>query len=241
MSYISLPANESFTIEYVTDKPWGGYNWYKGNYKSLIQVNVDFPIPIERAIDLGCHEGYPGHHVYNMMLEKNLYRDKGWVEISLYPLFSPQSIIAEGSAEYGIEMAFPGTEKNTFCKDVLLPLAGLDTAGINVYFKVIELKTKLNYARNEAARGRLDKTMDEKEVLRWLTDYALLSSEAANNSVRFIEKNRSYVICYNYGQDLVRHYVESNGGVAAEQRKRWDMFGWILESLVKPADLVESK
>ncbi|MES1197772.1 MAG: hypothetical protein ABUL41_00660, partial [Chitinophagaceae bacterium] len=136
--HLSLPVNEFFKLEYVTDKPWSGYNWYKGNYSSVIQINTDLPIQIDRAIDLGCHEGYPGHHVYNMMLEKNLYRDKGWVEISLYPLFSPQSLIAEGSANYGIEMAFPGNEKIAFCKNVLLPLAGLDTANIEIYFKANE-------------------------------------------------------------------------------------------------------
>jgi len=57
--YIDLPVNEHFTIEYVTDKIWSGYNWYKGNNYSLIQINTDFPIHIDRAIDLASHEGYP--------------------------------------------------------------------------------------------------------------------------------------------------------------------------------------
>ncbi len=118
----SLPENETFTLEYVHDKPWGGYNWYKGNYTSLIQINLDLPIYIGRAIDLACHEGYPGHHVYNMLLEKNLYHDKGWLEISMYPLFSPQSLIAEGSANYGIDVCFPGTEKNEFAKKISIPV-----------------------------------------------------------------------------------------------------------------------
>lgn len=237
MVYMSFPATESFTLEYVTDKPWSGYNWYKGGYRSVIQINVDLPIQIERAIDLGCHEGYPGHHVYNMLLEKNLYRDKGWVEISLYPLYSPQSLIAEGSANYGIEMAFPGTEKNKYCKEVLLPLAGLDTAGIDTYFKTIELKNALNYARNEVARGIINKTMGETDQLRWLTDYCLMSPESAKKSIKFIEKNRGYVICYNYGQDLVRQYVESRGGTAANVKKRWELFGWILANPVTSDEL----
>ena len=29
LAHIALPPNESFTVEYVTNKPWGGYNWYK--------------------------------------------------------------------------------------------------------------------------------------------------------------------------------------------------------------------
>jgi len=239
MAFIDFPSNESFTLEYVTNKPWSGYNWYKGNYNSVIQINTDLPIAIERAIDLGCHEGYPGHHVYNMLLEKNLYRDKGQVEISLYPLFSPQSLIAEGSANYGIEMAFPGTEKNKYCKEVLLPLAGLDTAGIDTYFKVIELKSALNYARNEAARGMINKTMSDTATLKWLVDYNLTSVESATKSMSFIKKYRSYVICYNYGQDLVRKYVETKTAGAADTKKRWTAFAWILSNAVTPGELSE--
>lgn len=236
-----LPANESFVLEYVTNKPWSGYNWYKGNYNSVIQINLDLPIYINRAIDLACHEGYPGHHVYNMLLEKNLYRDKGWVEISLYPLFSPQSLIAEGSANYGIDVAFPGTEGKDFAKKVLIPLAGLDTNNADLYFKVLEVQGALNYARNEAARGILNKSMNEKEVLRWLTDYCLMSKLVAEKSVSFIQKNRSYVICYNYGQDLIKNYVESNGGTAGNAAKRWELFGWLLSNPVTPPDLLKIK
>ena len=60
LTHVALPAGESFTVEYVTDKSWSGYNWYQGNFRSLIQVNTDLPIYIDRAIDLACHEGYPG-------------------------------------------------------------------------------------------------------------------------------------------------------------------------------------
>ncbi|MDO8549821.1 MAG: hypothetical protein Q7S39_06700, partial [Ignavibacteria bacterium] len=35
LQHIQLPPNENFTVEYVTDKPWGGYNWYKGNNYSV--------------------------------------------------------------------------------------------------------------------------------------------------------------------------------------------------------------
>ena len=71
----------------------------------------DLPVYIDRAVDLACHEGYPGHHVYNVLLDKHLVRDRGWVEFSVYPLFSPQSLIAEGTANFGIDVAFPGRER----------------------------------------------------------------------------------------------------------------------------------
>ena len=104
---MTLPQAERFDLEYVNGTPWSACNWYKGGYRSVIQVNTDLPIAIDRAIDLACHEGYPGHHVYNANLERTLVKERGWVEFSLYPLFSPQSFIAGGSANFGVDMAFP--------------------------------------------------------------------------------------------------------------------------------------
>ena len=52
--HIPLPPGESFTVEDVTGKSWSGYNWYQGTYKSLIQVNTDLPITIDRP------RGIPG-------------------------------------------------------------------------------------------------------------------------------------------------------------------------------------
>jgi len=48
------------------------------------------------------------------------------VEFSIYPLFSPQSLISEGSANFGREVAFSLDERLAFERDVLFPLAGLD-------------------------------------------------------------------------------------------------------------------
>jgi hypothetical protein len=234
LAHYKLPTEEQFTLTYVTDKPWSGYNWYKGRYTSQIQINTDIEIFIERAIDVGSHESYPGHHMYNMLLEKNLYRDKGWVEISLYPLFSPQSFIAEGSANYGIELVFPGDEKIRFSKDIILPLADLDTAGIDLYFKALAIRGKLNYARNEAARGLVNGTMSEKEALNWLMKYCLYNEETALKSIGFVKKYRSYVINYNYGQDAVRRYISK--GKAGQQ---WELFSTLLSTPVNTDELMK--
>ncbi len=240
LAHYALPAEESFTLEFVTDKPWSGYNWYKGNYRSVIQINTDLPILIDRAIDVGSHESYPGHHVYNMLLEQHLYREKGWVEISLYPLYSPQSLIAEGSANYGIALAFPGDDKITFSKSVLLPLAGVDTTGITAYYRALAVKEALNYARNEAARGLLNGTMTEPQAIAWLKAYCLVSEEGAEKYVSFIRANRSYVINYNYGKDLVKGYISAHGGDASTE-KQWELFGQLLSSEVAPKDLLPAK
>ena len=238
MQHFQLPAHEDFKLEFVNNKPWGGYNWYKGSYQSVIQVNTDLNIFIDRVIDVGSHESYPGHHVYNMLLEKNLYADKGWVEISLYPLFSPQSLIAEGSANYGINVVLPDMEKNKFAKEVLLPLAGLDTTGIDLYFKTLDIRAKLGYVRNEVTRGLLDSTMTEEKAVEWLMQYGLTNKETAEKNIHFIKVNRSYVINYNYGQDIIREYIESKGGTSADPAKRWELFEWLLKNPVAPQELL---
>lgn len=232
--HIDLPENESFSIEYVNDKPWSGYNWYQGNAQSVIQVNTDLPIFVDRAIDLGCHEGYPGHHTFNALLEKNLVNDNDWVEFSLYPLFSPQSLIAEGSGNYGIDLAFPGDERIEFEKSVLFPLAGLDAADADRYYELLALLAKLNYAGNEAARDYLNGNIDRDQAVKWLVDYSLTTPDRARQRTTFFDAYRSYVINYNLGQDLVRQYVERDD---ADMAERWDRFEKLLSSPMTATDL----
>ena len=234
LEHIDLPEGESFTIEYVNDKPWSGYNWYQGNAVSLIQVNTDFPIYISRAVDLGCHEGYPGHHTFNALLEKNLVNDAGWLEYSLYPLFSPQSLIAEGSGNYGIELAFPGEQRVAFEKMVLFPLAGLDAANADLYYEVAELIAQLNFAGNEAARDYLNGNITREEAAEWLQTYSMTPADKSLQRTRFFDAYRSYVINYNHGKALVADYVERDNADAGE---RWARFEAMLSSPMLPADL----
>jgi hypothetical protein len=236
-AHMALPGGESFTVEYVTDKSWSGYNWYQGNFTSLIQVNTDLPITIDRAIDLACHEGYPGHHVYNAMLEKHLVRERGWVEFSVYPLFSPQSLVAEGTANFGIDVAFPGAERVAFERDVLYPLAGLDPVTAERYATVQDLVERLSYAGNEAARRYLNGEIDRAATQAYVERYALMPPDRAEQRVRFMDQYRSYVINYNLGQDLVRQYVERQGGTADNPQRRWEVFSELLASPRLPSGL----
>jgi len=234
-AHVELPADEHFTVEYVTGKPWSGYNWYQGSFRSLIQVNTDLPVYIDRAIDLAAHEGYPGHHVYNALLEQRLVRERGWIEFTVYPLFSPQSLIAEGTANYGIDVAFPGGERLAFERDVLFPLAGLDPAQAEAYARVRALTDQLAYAGNEAARKYLNHEIDRAAAVSWLARYAMMSPEAAEQRTRFFDTYRSYVINYNLGKDLVKAFVESRAGGSAA--RRWDEFVRLLASPRLPSGL----
>lgn len=237
LKHMSLPPSESFSLEYVTNKPWSGYNWYQGAYRSLIQMNTDLTVYIDRAIDLACHEGYPGHHVYNALLEKSLVRDRGWQEFTVYALFSPQSLIAEGTANFGIEVAFPGDERLAYERTVLFPATGIDPARAAEYYEVQALVEQLSYAGNEAARSYLNGKMSAEQAAAFLETYALYAPDRAKQRVAFIDKYRSYVINYNLGKDLVREYVESRGGTAANPERRWQEFERLLSSPRLPSSL----
>lgn len=224
--HIDLPSNESFSIEYVTDKIWSGYNWYKGNNYSLIQLNTDFPMYINRAIDLASHEGYPGHHVFNSQMEQHLVNNNQWIEYSVYPLFSPMSLLAEGSANYGISVAFPHEERMAFEKEVLFPLAGLDSTKVEQYYQVQFELERLSYADNVIAKQYLDGAVSKEEAIELLMKYALSSEEKSKQRIGFIEANRAYVINYNLGQDIVKAYVEQLVGTDA--KNKWKVFSELL-------------
>ena len=238
LAHVQLPPGEQFTVEYVTNKSWSGYNWYQGNFRSVIQVNTDLPIYIDRAIDLACHEGYPGHHVYNALLEKTLVKDRGWIEFTVYPLFSPQSLIAEGTANFGIEVAFPGKERAAFEQSRLFPLAGLDGTKAAAYYDVQALVEQLSYAGNEAARRYLNREIDAAAATAWLERYALMPHARAAQRVRFFDQYRCYVINYNLGKDIVKRFIESRGGTADNPARRWQEFERLLSSPRLPGGMM---
>lgn len=237
-NFISLPQGEDFKVEYVNDKPWSGYNWYKGNSYSLIQVNTDLPIFIDRAVDLAAHEGYPGHHVFNSLLEENLVKKRKFVELSIYPLFSPQSLIAEGTANFGIKVAFPGTQQSQFEREVLYPLAGLDPNLSSQYSDVQKIVSLLSHADNLVAQQYLDGVISRDQAVGLLSEYSLAEPQRAAQRLKFIEKYRSYVINYNIGKDMVEAFINSRGGTPENPEKRWTEFAELISSPRLPSGLV---
>ncbi|MGK5013540.1 hypothetical protein [Janthinobacterium sp. MDB2-8] len=236
LQYIALPEGEDFVLEFVSDKPWSGYNWYKGNYQSVIQINTDLPVYIDRAVDLGCHEAYPGHHVYNVLLERDLVRGKGWMEYCIYPLYSPQSLIAEGTANYGIELSFTDEERLAFEQQVLYPLAGLDPALAPRYAQLNALLAKLGYADNDIARQYLESSLSREEALEWLINVRLYPAEKSTQRLQFYDAMGAYVINYNLGQDMAKAYVGRHGATRAEH---WAAFRDLMSSPRVPSALLE--
>jgi hypothetical protein len=237
LAHIALPEGESFRMEMVKDKSWGAYNYYLGGNQSLIQINTDLPVAIGNALVLGCHEGYPGHHVQGIYNER-AYRTKDWAEFSVLPLYVPAAPLNEGGGDFGVHLAFPGDEQVHFERDVLYPLAGLDPATAATYDKFRKAMAELDGAALTISQMYLDGVIDKPRAVELTQRYELLARDVAEQSLDFDEEYRSYVINYSVGEDLVRAYVDRAGGDAAA---RWAAYEHILSTPTLPSDLTAAK
>lgn len=235
LPHIPLPESESFDLSLVTDKPWGGFNYYQSDYHSVIEINTDLPTRLDRAVDVGCHEAYPGHHVYSTLIERDRVNELGQIEFTLLPLYSPRAIISEGSAEYGVKLAFPGNSQLEYERDVLAPLAGIDASDIEQYYELREALEGLSGAYYTLAAAYLDETMTREEVIDASMRYRLMSRERAEQSLRFMDTYRSYVINYGLGSEIVGAAVEDGD---ADMATRWQRFIGILSNPTLPEDLM---
>lgn len=235
LAHVALAENERFTMALVNNQPWSAYNWYKGDNQSLIEINTDLPIAIDRAIGLGCHEGYPGHHVQGMNNER-LYSDRGWVEFSIAPLYAPASPLNEGGADFGVDLAFPREERLAFETETLYPLAGLDPATAPALQALREAMRDLGGARLTIAAQYLDGEIDREKALELTQRYQLVSRARAEQSLAFTDRYRSYVINYSAGEDLIRAYIERSGADADAQ---WRAYQRIASELMLPSDLAK--
>ena len=232
-AHIPLPPGESFSMELVKGQSWGAYNYYLGGNQSLIQINTDLPVSIGNALILACHEGYPGHHVQGIFNERS-YRDRGWAEYSVAPLYAPAAPLNEGGADFGVELAFPGYERLKFEMEVLYPLAGLDPQTAPAFDALREATAKLDGALLKISQMQLDGEIDREAAITLVQRYRLASRDVAAQSLEFDRKYRSYVINYSVGEALVRGYVDRHGH---DPESRWAAYIHILSQPTLPADL----
>ncbi len=121
-----LSDDNGFEIKLVENQPWGAYNWYLGNGRSLIEFNTDVPVSAPWLISTFAHEGYPGHHTEHILKERLIYRDKGYAEQATALLHSPAAVISEGIAVTAVEILFPDGSHHDWNNEVLLPEAGIE-------------------------------------------------------------------------------------------------------------------
>jgi len=231
-AHLSLPPGETVDIEYVSNKPWSAYSRYLGNYRSTIQVNADLPVTVDRALELACHEGYPGHHVINVLSDELLVKGRGRSELMAQPTFSPQSFTSESAATIAAALAFPDGERIAFERDVLFPLAGLSKSSVQRYLQVQRLIEQLEIAEVPIARSYLD---GDLEFLRagaaFEKDVLMAHPEA---TLKYLNEYRTYMLTYTWGRSVVRDRVLSGAGTAESWR---NYAAWITSE--SPSGLTE--
>ncbi len=236
-NYLALPQGEDCRVELVGGQSWGAYNWYLGDLQSLIQIDTTTTVHIGNLIGLAAHEGYPGHHCSNIIREKHLVRDSGWVEYSVFPLFSPMSVLDEGTANYGVDMVLSPVDRVAFYQNTLFPLAGLDPSEAPTYCLVLDVMGSLDGAGADVAQLYLDGLRDKTQSIAWLGYYVLQSEAEAVKSLSFYDDYRSYIVTYSVGKALVADCEARHGGTLENPAKRWGIFHSLIATPTMLSDL----
>jgi len=205
----SLPPGEKVTLAYVHNKPWSAFSHYRDNYTSVIEVNVDLGLTVDRALDLACHEGYPGHHFFNSRTEQLLVRTNRRPELVAQLTFSPQSFVSEGAATVAPEIAFTDDERIRFERDVLFPLAGLRSDDAERYVRTARLVDALHPVELSIAKRYLDGELEFARAAEALREEALMNQPEA--TLKYLNEYRSYVVTYTLGHDRIRAWLEKRG------------------------------
>jgi hypothetical protein len=222
LAHLKLPPDERVSFEYVDDKPWSGFSRYQGGRHSVIQINAGLGITVDRALGLACHEGYPGHHVFNMLTDEQLVQAGRRWEFAVQPTFSPQSLLSESAATVAADLAFPGMERIRFERDVLFPIAGLNPAEAERHVTVERLLEALQPAVLAIARDYLDGKLEFVRAAAALEDQAGMAHTEA--TLKYLNEYRTYVVTYTEGKDLVERWLDSRATKQSGSEGRWAAF-----------------
>jgi len=153
-------------VEYraVSDKPWGGYNYYKGGFRSVNEFNIDRPANRDSMLLLIYHE-YE-HHVSNLWREK-AYVGKKYTELSIVPLHTGRCIISEGAAD---------TAKEFLNVDQTSPRMKVYDA-LYALIRMVHINAAIMMNRD----GR-----DSEEVADYISEHGLRTKEMARGMIDFI-------------------------------------------------------
>jgi hypothetical protein len=210
---LPLPDGEGLSVEMVTGKPWSGYNWYLGNYRSRVEVNTDLPVRASSLPHLIAHEGYPGHHTEHSVKEALLWRAGGRLEHSILLINTPECLISEGIADLALECVLPESERAAWLRDVFFPTTGLTGLNAEQVIAVERATRDLASVRGNAAFMLHADGRDPREVAEYLQHYGLNTPEEAEKRLSFLTDPlwRTYIFTYFYGERLLRGWLDRVG------------------------------
>jgi hypothetical protein len=204
---VELPAEERVDWETVSGPVWEAFNSYRGDLRSVVQVNEGFPMSLTTLLAIVAHEAYPGHHTERACKEKLLYRDRSRLETSVMIVSAPEVVLTEGLATHALEVAAGGEGFGAMLNVV-------DDLGVHVDPAVAEVvhveELQLFRAAANVARMVHEDGMARREAESYLQEWELDSPERAAKTVSFImaPENRTYVTAYTDGRRLCRSFID---------------------------------
>jgi hypothetical protein len=207
---LELPAGESVTIESVDDEPWWAFNYYLGDLRSRVVLNVDVPTTVLDLLHLASHEVYPGHHTEHAVKEQLLIRDRGKIEEGIQLVPTPQAVLSEGIAETGGDLILDDAGKEEAY--AILRRHGIELADPALAERIARVGEGLRTVSVDAALMIHEDGASEDEAQAYVERWSLLPPEQAKHSVRFVVDPtwRAYTITYSAGRDLCRAYVSGD-------------------------------
>jgi hypothetical protein len=227
-----LPDAETISYEVVTDKPWSGFNYYHGDYRSTVAVNADIKQQMSNLPRLVAHESYPGHHTEHCRKEAGLVDREGQLEQTVFLVNTPQCLMAEGLADLAL-YAVIGPRWGGWAADIYADL-GLRFDGERAE-AVSEAGAALADVRQDAALMLHDEHLDPDDVARFLQRWLLVNDTRARQMLRFLSSPlwRAYTSTYVEGYRLLRGWLEGRpDGVSLTER-----FGRLLDEPLIPSAL----
>ncbi|MGY1736662.1 DUF885 domain-containing protein [Geodermatophilus sp. SYSU D00684] len=225
-----LPEAETVRYEVVTDKPWSGFNYYEGDFRSRVAINADLPHRLSQLVHLVAHESYPGHHTEHCRKERGLVERAGHLEHTVFLVNTPECLMAEGLADLGVDAAV-GDGWGPWSAEVLGDL-GLRFDG-HLAERIAAAAAPLNRVRQDAAVLLHDRGADADEVAAYIQRWSLVSPDRARQQLRFLTHPlwRAYITTYVEGYDLLHRWL---GARPADQDVA-DRFVRLLDEPLTPA------
>jgi hypothetical protein len=223
--FLTLPEGEDLAVEYVAERPWSGYSLYQGGYKSVMQVNRELPLTVGQVLSLACHEGYPGHHVYNSLREQHVVRARGWSEATALPLFSPEGFQAEAMAAAAAAIVFTPVERLQLLRDELFPLVGLDSTEAERYAEICDLVDRLSSATTLVVEKYLAGELSTGEAAQALRHDALM--EHPEGLLAYVDRYRGYALAYTFGRDRILSFLTER---SRSVEGRWELLNRFMTS-----------
>lgn len=200
LNHIGLPADETIDLVFKPQLSWDAFARYQGKHRTDIEINDDSDLDASRAIRLACHEGYPGHHVQHLLIDR-LAAERQAPELLLTPGFGPQLLFIEGAAEVAADLAFDPAQRAALYRTSLFPAAGLDPAPIEQLVQVEDLLLALLPVVTDVARQYLSNVITEETAVDRLANEALVANP--RGTLSFIEQRRARALVYGEGRRIV--------------------------------------